>query len=154
MLTPTLQHLSPHLTFLQCNKELSLISCSNSSHSRLYFHSPRITASLYIYIYLLAVLGRAPHRFGVFFIKNQCFSFLRMHNELLLRSALCTDWRLGPRHHSQRQDFHKDIYDLSQHGCTFFCRSIRVHITICPINNMSFTATAGKTQTFGNNLEH
>lgn len=66
----------------------------------------------FLFLTLPAILGRAACWFRVLFIENQYFPFLRMQNELLLRWALCRDWRLSLRHHSS-EDFPKDIYFFS-----------------------------------------
>lgn len=66
----------------------------------------------FCFSYRTGNLQRGCMRFRVLFIENQYFPFLRMQNELLLRWALCGDWRLSLRHHSS-EDFPKDIYFFS-----------------------------------------
>lgn len=72
----------------------------------------RPSLHLFCFSYLSDNLRQGCMRFRVLFIENQYFPFLRMQNELLLRWALCGDWRLSLRHHSS-EDFLKDIYFFS-----------------------------------------
>lgn len=148
------------LSLLNATRTYLLISCNNSSsflaavwHMSVLsylerMHETSLTEESAHFFFLFCfnftglILGRAACWFGVLFIENQYFPFLRMQNELLLRWALWRDWRLSLRHRSS-EDFHKDIYfsflgvNSANMDLAFFLTTVRAHITLHPEDYIS-----------------